>query len=331
MLSLFFAVLDRFTSPSPKMSADNLYEIDDTRLDERLAREFDSYPDFLSTTPSNVLTEEKHEVPMPVLDIDIPVPMIAAPPVISRGFRKTTLLTTTNSVFLDLTENLLASISNCGVSPDITIVAEDEVAYESLKRRKDVRVWRTRFENYPEELVKNSPPFKTLVNQRYAYVKEFLDNGTSVLFSDADMVWLANPFRYFRGRYDIYVAEDIIRDKKTPDPFYTAGFVFYRATNRTRAFVDKLIKWIEIDGGKAADQKMLNGIIARQIIPDLKVKVLSSDVFPHGKLYFNYKWRVLRNSPVVIHNNYIAGHDMKVKRLKAMGLWYLKEEDKVIK
>ena len=39
-------------------------------------------------------------------------------------------------------------------------------------------------------------------------------------------------------------------------------------------------------------------------------------------MYFD---RSMRSNVVVVHNNYIIGHDNKVKRFKSVGLWWNNE------
>ena len=48
---------------------------------------------------------------------------------------------------------------------------------------------------------------------------------------------------------------------------------------------------------------------------------LSDALFPNGKQYFETMDRNKKQAVVVVHNNYIIGHDAKKKRFQDNGLW----------
>ncbi|XP_072044738.1 uncharacterized protein [Amphiura filiformis] len=248
--------------------------------------------------------------------------LVAVP---SKGPPKTVVLATANSAYLDFTENWIASMQDCGVWPNVTIIAEDEAAYQTLRNRKyliDIHVTRADQLSSGENLVFDTPEYKRFVNKRAEYILSYLQSGYNVLFSDVDTYWVSNPFPYFEENYDIFIQ----LDQGPPKPqVLCAGFVFYRATKMTITFIETWIKRMETSNHTIPDQQMLNRLIRNKSITDLKWKVMEPDTFVSGRDYFNDEWR-LQNphvKPVMLHNNWVIGHDVKVDRFKKLGFWII--------
>jgi rhamnogalacturonan II specific xylosyltransferase len=51
--------------------------------------------------------------------------------------------------------------------------------------------------------------FFNLTSRRPRYLLEILELGYSVLYNDVDMVWLADPFSYFKDERDVYITDDM--------------------------------------------------------------------------------------------------------------------------
>ncbi len=240
-----------------------------------------------------------------------------------HGLPNTVVLTTTNTAFINLTQNWITSIQQAGVWPDITVIAEDRVVYDILQERNDIQVYLTQFQTFrTNALPINTPLHNRLVNQRPYYIKKYLQRGMNVLFNDVDIVWLGDPFPHLEGDYDVFLEEDQ-HDQKT---VFSAGFVFYRATDPSLVLIKELIQRIDKQQGKTSYRILLNEIIDENFIPDLKVKILDPTKFPNGILAYHQKdlakWRT-KNNPLVIHNNWKGSRDGKVKWFKDAGLWYL--------
>ncbi|XP_071477387.1 uncharacterized protein [Diadema antillarum] len=246
--------------------------------------------------------------------------------------RKTTnrsipvILASTNSAFLDFTDNWLESLKRCGISSGITLVAEDHSAYYYLNNRTDIDLdvlLTDEAESPSEKLLFDSPEYKRLVNKRPSYVLRLLENGHDVLFSDVDIVWLKNPLPYFDDKHDVWLQED-----QHDPPVYCAGFTLYRST----PWGIKLVKeWVKELGRHPTlpDQRVLNNLLKKDRYQQgLKRAVMDPTLFPNGNLFFDPKWRAANSGveTVMVHNNWIIGHDLKVERFKQEGLWYLDEE-----
>ncbi|XP_072032632.1 uncharacterized protein [Amphiura filiformis] len=239
---------------------------------------------------------------------------------------KQIILLTTNSAYLDVTDNWLESFRRIDFPANVTVIAEDSIAFKHLSNRTDVHVVQAGNLSFGEgEFLFNSKDYKTLINKRPQYVLKFLTRGFNVLFSDVDTVLLANPFDYFDEAFDMFVAED----QRPPEPTVVcAGFVYYRATNATIKLVKSWIENIKESNDTQPDQIILNLMIRKRNIPkNIKIKYLDPDKFISGKYYFNDEWRKNNSetilNPVMVHNNWMIGHDKKVKRFRKHGLWFV--------
>ena len=241
----------------------------------------------------------------------------------SRYGRKVVLLSSTNAAYLDFTHNWLASIRRIGGAlPYTVIVAEDEDAYENLLNVGDIHVVRAANISTSKTLDFWSPEYNKLVNKRPEHILNFLLQGYDILYSDVDTVWLENPFPYFEGdEHDLFVQIDPI----PPDGWICTGFMFFKCNNQT---IDLVFRWMEFvtrPTTKGSNQPAFNQIINDKRSQDLNIKNLDIDKFVSGKHYFNNKWRRENPDvkPVVLHNNFIVGHDTKVARFKLLKMWYI--------
>ncbi|XP_038078723.1 UDP-D-xylose:L-fucose alpha-1,3-D-xylosyltransferase 3-like [Patiria miniata] len=231
------------------------------------------------------------------------------------------ILATTNKAFLDFTANWLESIRRLDTNPKILIVAEDKETQRFLYGRPGVHVAASQGFNTPaEQLPWDSPIYNAMVNKRPAYIYQLLQQGHDVLFSDVDTVWLRDPFPYLQGDFHVAVEED----QHKPYVAYCAGFVFFRAAEKTREFVREWLRRLHQSKTKISDQVLMNEMLTKDQIPGLKKMVMPSEIFPNGKLFFMTPgWRQQhRQSVAVVHNNWIQSKERKLQRFKEHGLWF---------
>ena len=232
--------------------------------------------------------------------------------------RKVVLLSTTNMGFLDFTHNLLESIRRLGALPYTVIIAEDETVYKPLLNISGVKIVQADTNSSSGKLDFRTPEYNKLVGKRPQHILNLLHQGYDVLYSDADTVWLQNPFPYFNGdEYDIFVQMD-------DQHVYCTGFIYYRSNNKTMELMVKMITYLMGEAyGKENDQKVFNAI--QGTMKDLKLKSLNTSLFLSGENYFKEEWRREHPEakPVMLHNNFVVGHDKKVNRFKQLGMWYV--------
>ncbi|XP_071943566.1 uncharacterized protein [Antedon mediterranea] len=239
--------------------------------------------------------------------------------------KKTVVLTSTNSGFLDIAINWLESIKKLGIHPNIILVAEDEEAYNTLLPYNDsttfIRKGTLAQSTNKNKLVYDTPEYKKLVYRRPRYILDELEKDRNVFFCDVDTVWLQDPFPYFVGDYDIILQRDMFFKKHVA---YCAGMVYFRSSNLVNNFVKDWTQQTLKENLKSNknDQTILNALLLyKSYSSTLKRKVLNSDEFPNGQLFFNDSRIAYRNEAVVVHNNWVIGHDIKVERFKKTELW----------
>ena len=242
------------------------------------------------------------------------------------------ILTTITSSFIDLTENWLASIRRCGeYHPRIYIIAEDQETYDHFYNKSSIisNVNVIKAPQYEETASQefNTGENKNLLCKRPQYILDILKSGHDVLFSDVDVVWFHRPYRFFNDDFDIL----FLQDQVPPDTTVSTGFAFYRATNDTIQFVERWVDEIKCWKEPKSDQVILNRLVIKHMgdimdpIPWFKLKILNPKKFVSGKNYFNEIWRKENPNvkPVVLHNNWIQGHDAKVERFKKLRTWFV--------
>ena len=236
------------------------------------------------------------------------------------------ILSTTNYAFINFTRNWLISLHRCGIRNNITVIAEDSQAFGKLKDIHTTKLDIQLVENKhlpPDNLPFKSEHYLRLVNRRPTYILNLLLKGIDVLFSDVDTVWLQNPFQYFIGEFDVYFEYDQI-PKPGKSGLVCAGFVYYNATNATINFLKQWVAQIERKPS-IPDQELLNDLLSIESIrTSLKILLLNPKQFPNGQDFFNDDRKnetILK--PVVVHNNWIKGRDVKIKRFKEHNMWYL--------
>ena len=98
---------------------------------------------------------------------------------------------------------------------------------------------------------------------------------------------------------------------------HCTGFLAIKCNSNTLQFIEKWKRLMMILTSKN-DQMGFSYMDKSKI----RIKGLETDLFPPGKLYFcvfnNTKYR----NVVVVHNNYIVGHDKKKHRFQNFNLWH---------
>lgn len=248
------------------------------------------------------------------------------------------VVTSTNHAYVDVTENWLSSIRRTGnPHPNIHIVAEDELAYNALVKstagENIVHIRKAPNLSTNMTLIFDTPEYKRFCNKRPQYILDLLKSGHDVLFSDVDILWFQKPYPTFYSdstdndaakKADIYV----MQDQAPPRQIFCAGFVMYRSTEVTIKWVQKWIAELELRNHKRPDQEILNMMVKGNVkdVPPALLEVLNPEKYLSGQNYFNDTWRAENThiQPIVLHNNWIVGHEAKVQRFKDLGTWYTK-------
>ncbi|XP_038065459.1 UDP-D-xylose:L-fucose alpha-1,3-D-xylosyltransferase 1-like isoform X2 [Patiria miniata] len=235
------------------------------------------------------------------------------------------VLTTTNSGFLDFTENFLLSIVQTGVHPNVTIITEDEETYRVLSETGDKRYPGLqlikpdgRLPSKGEAIDFGTEEYVNFINRRPKYVLSFIQQGFDVFFIDVDTFWVRNPFPYFQGNFDVA----FIRDEPKWGNF-NGGCIYYRPTERTVQLLKRWIEAMETQKVHKQDQAVLNEIVRqRNVSSKLRIKQLFERNFPSGRLYVKGNNTCFDMSDaVVFHASWIAGHEKKMAMMQKCRMW----------
>jgi hypothetical protein len=249
---------------------------------------------------------------------------------------KWTLMTSVNNAFFEMFLNWKHYYDKLELGLDMIIVAEDDVVLERLQRL---------YENYtsradadatanplPRVIIEKSglhtldpngsfgwrdEGYKTMMSARPTLIRQKLQAGYNILFTDVDIIWQQNPLPYFNDtdKYDLFMQ----REEKNK---MCGGFWAMVSTERTISLVTAWESHMLSKPGH--NQQPLNRLL-RTHKPRVPKLGLPMDRFVNGR---DYKKRfrhsaTQREQLVVIHNNYKAtGFDKKKQVFQEYGLWF---------
>jgi hypothetical protein len=239
-----------------------------------------------------------------------------------------TVMTTINYGFIDMFYNWFYFYQKLNLNLDMILVAEDDLTYAELQKfkkvhlntfcynvtveRSDLRLNATgNDDNYSNESYGwNDPNYKFMMSSRPKSIRQQLEAGRNIIFSDVDFIWKQNPLPYFVNATTTPVPDDERHYHlfSSLDPDYRDGFLqrcggFYAmvSTEPTRRLVKR---W---DGymSKHVDhnQKRYNIILRSMRPPRVKDLPLSHDLFPDGRYY-----RRVVSQNETLNDNVVAIH-----------------------
>ncbi|KAJ8047285.1 UDP-D-xylose:L-fucose alpha-1,3-D-xylosyltransferase 3 [Holothuria leucospilota] len=234
------------------------------------------------------------------------------------------LLICVNFGFLDFLANLLFSINRLGLKPNVLVVCEDEETFLELSQHGNF--YDMKFQIVLTHLNKSLPKpsewksdgYIQLVRKRPHYIETLLKNNLDVFYVDTDIVWLGDPFPFFRGGYDLFIQQELQNET-----LYCAGFFYMKSNEYTRSFVSS---WARTKfKGRRGIQRALNDLLKK--FTNISISALPTNQFSSGGIFFssNVPWYERSPPPIEVHVNFMAGHDNKKDRMKTFGLWFLQE------
>ena len=175
-------------------------------------------------------------------------------------------------------------------------------------------------DNAIRDLIPKIGAHRRMVSHRANYILNELQAAPMVIYSDIDSVWLKDPTAFLsEDDVDMWGQKD---DNGPSGTYFCTGLIAFR---QTKASLEFLEMWDEA----LLENPQLNQPIFNRLIGDhpdlLKTVTLPFSKFPNGDLYFTgtFKGEVMDNKEdvYIVHNNFIQGHENKVDRFKAHGLW----------
>ena len=223
-----------------------------------------------------------------------------------------TVLVTVSSGFQDMFDNWWHFFSLLKLSLHVIVVAEDNNTYTRYKNNINFTVVKGLSQSNGEKAFYfKTKQYKALVSKRPTYILQFIKRGLNVIYSDVDTIWLKDPRPFLTGDYDMWGAAD------ADSPLYfCTGFIAFQPSPLSKDLLEKWKASLEIPD---INQIKFNALVKKSAI---RHKYLPRKEFPDGQMYFD---RGKRKNVVIVHNNYMLGHDRKVRRFMSVGLWWSNE------
>jgi len=157
----------------------------------------------------------------------------------------------------------------------------------------------------------NTREFQSITLQKLEVILSNLLLDREVLWIDNDIYLFKNVIEELRGIPGNLVMQDDLWGPCT-------GFFLARSTPATIRVIKKTIDYVRnrlktgIENDQHAFFRVYKSIIG------LMVRLLPTDEYPNGEIYFNQKQTA---NAKMVHNNYLATTAEKVERFKAVNLW----------
>lgn len=233
---------------------------------------------------------------------------------INQKNQKIAFITLTNTGYINYTLNCLKSLESIGFNSSLLhCYCIGKEGFEILKSNKYTCTL------IDEEKNSNLQTFRTgnwsnIVYNKFKIIYENLLSHGYVCITDGDIV-------YEKSSFLKYLKEDILdNDMLIQNDTHEAcsGFMFIKSNAKTLHLFNpsNVERYKNIKGW--GDQKYINENKYK-----LKYKLLSLDLFPNGKYYYNNANSEFIN-PYLIHFNWIVGHE-KENKMKYYKKWYVDE------
>ena len=244
---------------------------------------------------------------------------------------KTVITTLTNYGYLLYTLNMLKSLAPFGLDKKVLVVCIDRKGYHILQRLG--------YNTYciEDNTLGTFCPWNTKGYDKICYLKleliyHLLSLQKHVLLVDGDIVFQKNPIedleQWWADKiYDVWIQNDSQQNHNTKN--LCTGYMFIKTSDRLIYLYDCVS-----ESGKAKykscafdnnDQTYFNQFIK----PGCMVKALPLNRYPNGKMYYDYKNDIERDT-LLVHFNWVQGH-IKMAKMKEHKMWLLTpEEEEVI-
>lgn len=219
------------------------------------------------------------------------------------------VLVTVSQGFQDMFENWFLYFCSLHLPFRLIVLAEDNNTYFKYHKLQNIIVMKA----FDPVMVTNSMSYesknyKKLVSKRPSHIIRVFRPGMKLIYTDIDTVWLKDPTPYFIGSRDMWASLDKV-------DLICTGFMAMRCTPGIFNF---LRVWENAMKRPALNQPVFNQLIRKS---NVSLKSLSRERFPSGDIYFDCMDTKRRENVVVVHNNWIIGHEKKVNRFINAGLW----------
>lgn len=235
-------------------------------------------------------------------------------------------ITLTNDGYLDYTLNCLKSLELIDFQKPLHCYTIGKDAHNILQSRgyksillKSDNIADTKFNKF------RTGNWHNITKRKFEIIHKELIENEFVCFTDGDIVFLNKDFMNYCLEYiqdnDMIIQNDTLSDSDNEN--LCSGFMFIKSSKKT----------IDIFNPKNIEKNAKPGwgdqIYINQNKSKLRYKTLPLDLFPNGQYYYqstdplHYRYYLNFNKPMMIHFNWVVGHEKKDK-MKEYNKWYIK-------
>ena len=221
-------------------------------------------------------------------------------------------------------ENSIQTLKYLGLSDKLVVTALDDEAYIHI-RKLGVKVVK-RQTNLKRLTKWGSKSFRDINLNKYDIVLDLLQREKKiVVYADPDVVFLKDIsddiVKFNESNYDVMIQNDVSRFNEKDKTNFCAGFIFFKPNEKTVAMVRRTQK--KTIEGYLDDQYSLNMELNNKG-NGINFGIFSLKDYPNGKRYFDHVDTIYKSyRPMIVHNNYLMTTNLKIRRLKKHGLWFL--------
>lgn len=234
----------------------------------------------------------------------------------------TVITTLTTHGYLLYTLNMLKSLQPFGLDKKVLIIAMDSKAYRVLIRLgyHTVCMNHTMHSFYPW----NSKGYDTVCYFKLELIYQILSLNKHVLLVDGDIVFQQDPSgdiaEWNESTEDVWIQNDSLDDDDIRN--MCTGYMFIRSNEK---MID--LYHVEDRDEKYAtcalrnnDQTYFNDYVK----PFSSMAALPLRLYPNGNVFYNAE--DVRETAILVHFNWVKGHEKLVK-MKKYGMWLLTPEE----
>lgn len=242
--------------------------------------------------------------------------------------RSTIFLTLTNYGYILYTLNMLKSLKQWNLDRSILIICLDVKSYNILQRL-GYKVYYINDSTMSNFYAYNTPGYEKVCYIKMCIWYYYLEHGIDILYADGDIVFMKNPMSNIESiskkheTTELFIQNDSMIDQNMDN--LCTGFLLIRSTQNTI----NLFNCISEDGiqkynecaFKNNDQSFVNIFIK----PYVSYIALPLEMYPNGQYFYQHHVEI-EHSAVLVHFNWIKGHNKMIK-MREHQLWLLTEED----
>jgi hypothetical protein len=271
-----------------------------------------------------------------------------------KVMNSTVLILSANMGYADMTFNFLCRLAKISKTFKYVVIAQDTSFYDFLQSHKIPSISGSLIHPISTQNAEDfgTTGFKAISIAKMIAVRVVLELGYNVLFSDVDIAWKKNPVPFIPVDVDLAIQSNSGTNVFPLSAEPNTGFYFLRSNDRSMALLDDTIDRARKDPS-IDDQTHFGNALRDWRISKKAIFIMEGMTAPwayHG--YRPFTFRLLRpycfqsgqvasasyaqkveppqdgkeQNIILVHANYIVGHNSKVHSLKSYGLWNLNDQ-----